>query len=131
MIAGAHYGMEGIPKGWIRRLTSKVKRELDEVAPQLLDLSPWAEQLNKKENEMNETESTIALTDVAVQLQTTPLNVLMHIKRGLLAATEVDSVWMIERESLQAFVEKHDGQKANDICSSGCNKAHSCGSNCS
>ena len=130
MIAGAHYGMESIPKGWIRRLSSKVKRELDEVAPQLIDLSPWAKQLNKKENEMNERQPTIALADVAVQLQTTPLNVLMHIKRGLLEATELDDVWMIDPQSLQAFVEKHDGQKAADVCNSGCSKAHSFGSSC-
>lgn len=39
---GAHYGMESIPKSWLRRLATKVKKELDVVAPQLLDLSPWA-----------------------------------------------------------------------------------------
>ena len=130
MIAGAHYGMESIPKSWFRRLSTKVKRELDSVAPQLLDLSPWAENQKDKENAMQETQPNVPLTKVAEQLQTTPLNILMHIKRGLLKAEETAAGWMIEVESLNAFVAEHAGQKSTDVCASGCSKANGCGSSC-
>jgi ADP-ribosyl-[dinitrogen reductase] hydrolase len=132
MIAGAHYGIESIPKRWIKRLSKKVKHELDSVAPQLLDLSPWAEHLKLKEiMKMEKTEETIPLDQAALQLQTTPLNLLMHIKRGLIKATEIDGVWMVCLKSLESFAAENNNQKAADLCSSGCSKADSCGSHCS
>lgn len=79
---------------------------------------------------MNEKQPAIPLTEAALQLQTTPLNLLMHIKRGLIDANEIDAVWMVDAESLQTFAKKHDGQKSAEVCSSGCSKAHGCGSNC-
>lgn len=41
MIAGAHYGMGGLPKAWLKKLHPPVRREIEDAAPRLLQLSPW------------------------------------------------------------------------------------------
>ena len=42
MIAGAHYGLEAIPRRWVRRLDGAVREEVMAAATGLLRLSPWA-----------------------------------------------------------------------------------------
>lgn len=74
---------------------------------------------------------TISLAQAAETLKTTPLNVLMHIKRGLLVGTEEDGSWAIDQESLDALVAKTGGGKADDVCASGCAKKHACSAGCS
>lgn len=68
---------------------------------------------------------------VAEKMNTTPLNVLMHIKRGMLEGSEIDGVWQVECASLDALLAKTGGGKAADLCSSGCAKKHACGGGCS
>lgn len=69
----------------------------------------------------------IPLEEAARRLQTTPLNILMHIKRGLLQGVEKDDLWEVDEASLAALQEKTDG-KAAEVCASGCSKKHGCSS---
>lgn len=41
MIAGAFYGLEAIPKRWLKRLDPAVRQEVDDLAERLVRLSPW------------------------------------------------------------------------------------------
>jgi ADP-ribosyl-[dinitrogen reductase] hydrolase len=41
-IAGAYYGLDAIPREWIRKLDPQVRDELDILADQLVDTSPLA-----------------------------------------------------------------------------------------
>ncbi|PLX93308.1 MAG: ADP-ribosyl-[dinitrogen reductase] hydrolase [Desulfuromonas sp.] len=41
MIAGAFYGLESLPSRWLRKIDKTVRREVDEIAGDLLRLSPW------------------------------------------------------------------------------------------
>jgi hypothetical protein len=72
----------------------------------------------------------VSITMVAEILNTTPLNVLMHVKRGMLDGTEEEGIWMIDKASLDAFVAETGGSKADDVCASGCAKKHACGGGC-
>ncbi len=73
----------------------------------------------------------ISIEAVAEKMQTTQLNVLMHIKRGLLAGQEKDGMWMIDSTSFEKLLTKTEGRKVENICASGCSKKHSCGGGCS
>ena len=77
------------------------------------------------------TEQTLPSTEAAQILRTTPLNILMHIKRGLLKGTEEDGQWQGEKASLDALAGKTGGQKADDVCTSGCARKHACSDACS
>ncbi|NIW45309.1 MAG: hypothetical protein GWN30_11305 [Gammaproteobacteria bacterium] len=76
-------------------------------------------------------ESKINISQVAKILNTTQLNILMHIKRGLLKGSEENGGWMIEKASLDNFMEKNGESKAADVCASGCAQKHACGGGCS
>jgi len=80
---------------------------------------------------MTEQISRLPLASVAEKMNTTPLNVLMHIKRGMLTGVEEEGGWMIDIQSLEALMAKTGGSKAEDLCSSGCAKKHACGGGCS
>lgn len=67
---------------------------------------------------------------VADRLNTTPLNVLMHIKRGLLRAVEKEGAWLVDVRSLDELLAKTGGGKAETACSSGCARNHACGGGC-
>lgn len=41
MLAGAYYGMEGIPSRWVRKLDPKVRGEIEETVPRLVGMSPF------------------------------------------------------------------------------------------
>jgi hypothetical protein len=73
----------------------------------------------------------VPISIVAETLKTTHLNVLMHIKRGMLTGTEEEGTWMIDKASLEALIEGTGGGKADDVCASGCTKKHACGGGCS
>jgi len=45
----------------------------------------------------------LPLGEVATQLATTELHVLMHIKKGLLEAQEIEGQWYIKPETLAQF----------------------------
>ena len=72
----------------------------------------------------------IPIDEAAKTMQTTPLNVLMHIKHGLLAGAEDNGVWMIDGLSLAALMEKTGGSKDVRVCAGGCAKQQACGSGC-
>lgn len=73
----------------------------------------------------------ITLEEAASRLQTTPLNVLMHLKRGLLQGVELEEGgWEVDAESLAALQTQTGGVKAEGVCASGCSRKHSCGSSC-
>jgi hypothetical protein len=84
-----------------------------------------------KESTMNEQEQRITITEAARRLQTTPLNVLMHIKRGLLKGVEENGVWLVDCVSLGGLQARTGGGKAHDVCASACSKKHACGGGCS
>ena len=75
-------------------------------------------------------EHLIPITEAAKRLQTTPLNILMHVKRGLLKGVEEEGGWLIDQASLEAVMLQTGGSKAPDVCASGCAKKHACGGGC-
>jgi ADP-ribosyl-[dinitrogen reductase] hydrolase len=42
MLAGAHYGMENIPKRWVKKMDRQVLAEVSALAEQLVRMSPLA-----------------------------------------------------------------------------------------
>jgi hypothetical protein len=76
-------------------------------------------------------EKTLPITEAAQILQTTPLNILMHIKRGLLKGAEKDGHWQVEKTSLDALAAKTGGQKADNVCTGACTRKHACSGGCS
>jgi hypothetical protein len=80
---------------------------------------------------MNQRTEKLPIARVAKKLNTTPLNVLMHIKRGLLQAVEEDGIWLVDVQSLDELLAKTGGGKAEDVCTSGCSQKHTCGGGCS
>lgn len=72
----------------------------------------------------------IPLDEVAQALETTPLNVLMHIKRGLLEGFEDENGWSVSGESLMLLLARKGRSKTDVICESGCGHAGGC-SGCS
>ncbi len=73
-------------------------------------------------------EKMIPIDEAARRLQTTPLNVLMHLKRGLLQGVEEDDLWRIDAQSLAELQARTGGGKAADVCASGCRKKNGCSS---
>lgn len=73
----------------------------------------------------------LPISKAAEVMHTTELNVLMHIKRGHLKGTETDGAWMIDGDSLEKLLARTGGVKVDDICTSGCDKQHSCAGGCS
>jgi hypothetical protein len=69
----------------------------------------------------------IPINEVAELLQTTPLNVLMHIKRGKLVGSEEEGTWSVDSQSLADFRAVRDGADKT-LCRSGCSKAGGCAS---
>lgn len=68
----------------------------------------------------------VAMDDAARQLNTTPLNVLMHIKRGLLKGQECDSQWFVLSDSLERYMIEN-GSRGSQVCQ---HKKCSCASSC-
>lgn len=76
-------------------------------------------------------EQMVPIAEAAETLQTTPINVLMHVKKGLLKGVEDGGDWKIVQASLDALLANTGGVKATDVCASGCAKKHACGGGCS
>jgi len=74
-----------------------------------------------------ETQSDLLpISTVAEQLNTTPLNVLMHIKRGLLNGLEVNGAWYVPAAALEKYLLQAGGAAHGSLCKSSCK--HSCSS---
>ena len=71
----------------------------------------------------------VPIAMAAQTMGTTPLNVLMHIKRGLLVGREHEDGWLVDPESLAALLRRRAGGELPAVCESGCGKkASGCGS---
>ena len=79
---------------------------------------------------MNNEEKQLPIGEAAKHLNTTPLNVLMHIKRGLLQGADIDGQWWIDRESLAELLEKRQEGTVEQVCASGCGRHQGCGGGC-
>ncbi|MDY6848388.1 MAG: hypothetical protein AB7F20_01990 [Geoalkalibacter sp.] len=74
-------------------------------------------------------ETIIPLNEAADRMQSTPVNVLMHIKRGLLRGQEINGSWFVDVSSLDKYLllRPEDGVKS-EVCQSRCDhKCSSCG----
>lgn len=72
----------------------------------------------------------LTLSKTAQLLKTTQVNVLMHVRKGLLEQVEKDGLWYITISSFEAFVSQNGIKKSAAVCASGCARAASCGSSC-
>lgn len=70
------------------------------------------------------TTEKIPLEEAAVRLGSTPLNVLMHIKRDLLTGEEVDGRWWVDGVSLEKFLASREDATTTNVCQSSC--SHNC-----
>ena len=71
----------------------------------------------------------VPIAMAARTMGTTPLNVLMHIKRGFLLGEERDGEWLVGAASLAELVRKREAGELPVVCQSGCGKkASGCGS---
>jgi hypothetical protein len=71
----------------------------------------------------------VPIAQAAEKLGTTPLNVLMHIKRGLLCGEDDQGVWRVEAQSLAALLHRRSEEAAPVVCQSACSrKTGGCGS---
>lgn len=70
----------------------------------------------------------MSIDEVAKALGTTPVNVLLFIKRGLLVGHEDARGWLVDGESFAAFRNSEAGQKGRAHCRSACSRAGGCGS---
>lgn len=74
-------------------------------------------------------ENWFSLTTAAEALGSTPLNILMHIKRGLLIGVEQEGGWLVDPDSLQSLLHKRRDGETPAVCQPGCTrKAGGCGS---
>ena len=74
----------------------------------------------------HEIESWMPITEAARLLGSTPLNVLMHIKRSLLVGRESEDGWLVDPVSLTALLDKRREGAVPAVCQSGCSKKHGC-----
>ena len=76
-----------------------------------------------------QSESTgMTVAEVAEALGTTPVNVLLFIKRGLLEGLESEDGWVVAPESFAAFRASEAGKIGRATCRSACSRAGGCGS---
>lgn len=74
----------------------------------------------------------VAVEMAAEAMQTTVLNVMMHIKRKLLEGREFDGKWYVTAASLAAVLKAREGGEKATVCRSHCSRGHGgCGSSCS
>lgn len=77
----------------------------------------------------NNGEHWMSLAQAAEALGSTPLNVLMHIKRGLLTGQERAGDWQVDPESVATLLRRRQEGNLSAVCRSGCAKqAGGCGS---
>jgi len=72
----------------------------------------------------------LSLTKTAQLLKTTQVNILMHVRKGLLKQVEKDGIWYITIASLEGFVSENGVRKSDRVCASGCSRHASCGGSC-
>jgi len=73
---------------------------------------------------MTTKKNSLSVTEVAAALKTTNLNVMMHIKRGLLIGEEVEGLWYVAADSLAEYQRQTRNQTKAQLCKSSC--SHGC-----
>lgn len=76
---------------------------------------------------MNAQDFSLSVSFVAQRLNTTELNVLMHIKRGLLSGLEMGGEWFVSEASFNNFLTTDKKSVPPVICKTG-HCGHGCGS---
>lgn len=79
---------------------------------------------------MSELAERLSVAEVATSMKTTPMNVMMHIKRGLLAGEEIDGVWYVPADSLARYLNNPDRSSNGSVCKSKSHCGQGCGSSC-
>jgi hypothetical protein len=79
---------------------------------------------------MNCQTALIPLEEAAQLLETTRLNLMMQIKRGLLKGFEQDGAWFVERVSLLAAQRDGKVDQSRVLAAHSCAKAGQCGGSC-
>jgi hypothetical protein len=79
---------------------------------------------------MNCQSEWVAVEDAVQLLETTRINLMMQIKRGLLKGQEVDGVWVVERDSLLAAKQGGKVDQGKVLAAHACAKAGQCGGSC-
>ena len=69
----------------------------------------------------------LTVNEVATTMKTTPMNVMMHIKRGLLAGEEIEGSWYVSADSLASYLSDANRGVNGSVCKA---KSH-CGQGCS
>ncbi len=69
----------------------------------------------------------VSVEEAAAELNTTKVNILMHLKRHLLEGQEVDGDWRISRGSLEALKLKTAQEGKAVVCRPHCSSAAGCG----
>jgi len=64
----------------------------------------------------------VSLDDAAKTLGVTPLNILMHVKNGLLAGKEEADGWLIAVDSLSKAKALREAGSRPTLCSKSCHK---------
>ncbi|ABA88607.2 hypothetical protein Pcar_1359 [Syntrophotalea carbinolica DSM 2380] len=73
--------------------------------------------------------SLMSVEEVALELGTTPLNILLYIKRGQLQGQEIEGKWFVASESLSALKATSDSV-GSAPCKSSCGHGGGCGGGC-
>lgn len=75
------------------------------------------------------TNDKISLDEAARRMHSTPLNVLMHIKRGLLPGEETGDGWLVDAAALEDYLGKRADAAPGSVCeqNSCAHKCSSCG----
>ena len=71
----------------------------------------------------------LPISEAAKQMKSTDLNVLMHVKRGLIKGEEREGEWFVDQSSLSEFLAAHTGKA--DVCEKKEHCGSGCGSSCS
>ncbi len=71
-------------------------------------------------------EKLLPAAQAAEEMGTTPLGVLMHLKRRLLDGVEKEGEWLVTRESLDRLLARAGGAEKG-LCRSACASASKCG----
>lgn len=73
-----------------------------------------------------ENDRLVSVAEAAQALGTTPLSLLLRLKRGGLEGREIEGTWYLTRGSLDAFCALDASERFAAVCVSGCAKSKTC-----
>ncbi len=77
---------------------------------------------------ISETTELVPVAEAAEAMETTQLNVMMHLKRRLLDGCEVDDAWFVKRQSLESYLTQHNSGERPMVCADKKCPSTGCGS---